>query len=279
MPITAPLGMIPIVRGGLGNQLFAVSAAYVASRLKDCPMYILDPPPLWSKHVKNGHKYEYELFKSFGTIVPGTFLMEDYARHALPSAFHPWDPNTTSPGTVFDDYYQYYPAIQEFEQEIRTLLLEQLPPPPIAIESESSAFLHIRRGDYKNLPNFHFLQPIAYYKKALELLQAASPQIKKVYVFSDEIEWAKQQPFFQDPLFSLVDIPDEVEALSAMAACKAGAICANSTFSWWGAFLGSYSQRRTVIVPSNRRWVRQQIFELHPPEWIQLDYEEDTLLS
>lgn len=51
-----------------------------------------------------------------------------------------------------------------------------------------------------------------------------------------------------------------------MSLCYSGAICANSTFSWWGAFLGAYSQRNPVFVPRN--WIREKIWNLFPEEWI-----------
>ena len=54
-----------------------------------------------------------------------------------------------------------------------------------------------------------------------------------------------------------------------MSKCHAGAICANSSFSWWGAFLGAYEKRNLVFIP--RDWIRNcKVDCLFPDEWIKL---------
>jgi hypothetical protein len=70
-----------------------------------------------------------------------------------------------------------------------------------------------------------------------------------------------------------VDIQDELESLALMSLCRKGAICANSTFSWWGAFLGTYGERAPVYVPE--KWISDPpIVSLFPPEWIILKEKE-----
>jgi hypothetical protein len=54
-----------------------------------------------------------------------------------------------------------------------------------------------------------------------------------------------------------------------MSLCNSAAICANSTFSWWGAFLGAYEMRNPVIVP--KKWINEPYAEnLIPEEWIRI---------
>ena len=82
------------------------------------------------------------------------------------------------------------------------------------------------------------------------------------------IEWIKSQELFNDrTFFEPFECENELTSLSFMTLCKAGAICANSTFSWWGAFLGSYEKRSPIFVP--RKWMltHSQI-KLFPKEWI-----------
>ena len=100
----------------------------------------------------------------------------------------------------------------------------------------------------------------------------------KVFVFSDDIEWVKNQPFFNPPSatppdqtttpFVIIET-DEIETMAYMSLCRGGAICANSSFSWWGAFLGAHQTRSPVYVPRN--WMLEcQIDGLFPDEWNQI---------
>jgi hypothetical protein len=56
-----------------------------------------------------------------------------------------------------------------------------------------------------------------------------------------------------------------------MSLCTKAAICANSTFSWWGAYLGAYKFRNKVFVP--RDWIKQTQYDINllvPEEWIKI---------
>lgn len=134
---------------------------------------------------------------------------------------------------------------------------------------KNSAFLHIRHGDYLNLPYFHFIQPISYYSYCINELLRNKSDIEYIYVFSDDIEWVKSQELFSKKKFIIIDsCGDELEDITFMSLCKAGAICANSTFSWWGAFLGAYSERSKIFVP--KKWINlsHKIEDLFPKDWI-----------
>ena len=92
-------------------------------------------------------------------------------------------------------------------------------------------------------------------------------QVHQILVFSDDIEWVQSQDFFKNPLMKIMNLEDELDTLACMSLCKGGAICANSTFSWWGAFLGSYGERSPVFVPGH--WIgNEQPVKLFPDEWI-----------
>jgi hypothetical protein len=269
--LNAPPGIVPIVRGGIGNQMFVMAAGWVAATVKGCPLYILDPPPLPNKHNVHGLDYNATLFRAFETKVPPIFLLESYSRHA-PEGFDPWNPAAVEPGTVLDSYYQYYPALQPFEAELRALLLrglEGVSPDPRA------AFLHVRRGDYLQLPHFHYLQSIEYYEAAVKALDAlAEKALERIVIHTDDPDWVRAQPLFSsDPRFQIAAPANELEALAQMASCHGGAICANSSFSWWGAFLGAHGARAPVIVPSKKRWIAKPIAALFPDEWVELEVE------
>jgi Glycosyl transferase family 11 len=108
-----------------------------------------------------------------------------------------------------------------------------------------TAFLHVRRQDYVYLQHVHGMPTMDYYKEAIAQL----PEHVAIYVFSDDIEWC--QGTFRDRHFQFVTHTTKFEDLQLMKACK-HAIIANSSFSWWGAYLGDDQENRTVIAP--KQW-------------------------
>ena len=96
-------------------------------------------------------------------------------------------------------------------------------------------FLHIRMGDYKILPH-HQIDLASYYPEAIKHI----PQGSRVLLFCDDIrEYGNLfETFFAKLGVRVVsaDIPDELETLYIMSQCWGGAVVANSTFSWWGAY-------------------------------------------
>ncbi len=109
-----------------------------------------------------------------------------------------------------------------------------------------SCGIHVRRGDYVNHPSY-FNAHISYYRKAMGFIQDMFPEMKFT-LFSDDIPWCeaafKDIPF--DVYFNKGN--SEIQDLFFMSQCD-HFICSNSTFSWWGAFLGEKPGSQ-VIFPS-----------------------------
>tara|TARA_B100000686_G_scaffold31094_1_gene31959 strand:- start:1636 stop:2427 length:792 start_codon:yes stop_codon:yes gene_type:complete len=101
--------------------------------------------------------------------------------------------------------------------------------------------LHIRRTDYKANPN-HPLQPIEYYNSALDKL----PKDSSVVVFSDDYEWCENNEAFSDDRFAVSNNAADFD-LCLMTLCNYH-IIANSSYSWWGAWLGNSNK---IIAPKN----------------------------
>lgn len=266
-------GIIPEFVGGLGNQLFIAAAAFVVSKIKNIPLYLFFNPLSNNPHNKKHHNYNESVFRYFGTYVhldvTNKIVLEKlkYRKYVQRQAFEPWNPENVNQGSYLSGYFQYYPPIKLFENELRTIIIKGIQEYRNKIKVDSnSAFLHVRRGDYTTKADYHYLQPIEYYQKSVENLLALQTEIPKIYVISDDIDWVKQQDFFKKEIFELYENSDELETLALMSLCYGGAICANSTFSWWGAFLGAYSQRNPVFIPTN--WIREKIWNLFPEEWI-----------
>ena len=269
-------GIIPITLGGLGNQMFNMAAGYIAHRHTGSPLYICRLLADENVHNTSLHDYRKSVFKYLGKHIQYTHKDIDitatlngfsYDIQILPKAFQEWHPEEVKPNTIMSSYYQYYPAIQRFEHEIRDIYIRGLGEIRSKFPNYSkSAFLHVRRGDYLKYSDIHYIQPISYYEKALQRLMSMK-QVHQILVFSDDIEWVQSQDFFKNPLMKIMNLEDELDTLACMSLCKGGAICANSTFSWWGAFLGSYGERSPVFVPGH--WIgNEQPVKLFPDEWI-----------
>ena len=111
----------------------------------------------------------------------------------------------------------------------------------IAEGFENPVSLHVRRTDYlTNNANHHNLD-LSYYEEALKHFDD-----RQVIVFSDDPEWCKEQSLFSDDRFLVSESEDNKIDLCLMTFCTSH-IIANSSFSWWGAWLAN-SQK--VIAPS-----------------------------
>jgi hypothetical protein len=144
------------------------------------------------------------------------------------------------------------------------------------VQSEQSSIsLHIRRGNYANIESVnlvHGTMPISYYEDAINFFEGEIVN-PKFYVFSDDISWAKDNLKLKHPSV-FVDHNDDkcdYEDLRLMANCKHH-IIANSTFSWWGAYLNSNS---TKIVIGPKQWFsdvdkNKEAVDIIPKNWVKL---------
>lgn len=141
------------------------------------------------------------------------------------------------------------------------------------IEAENSVSLHIRRGDYVSNPSanaVHGTCDLNYYHRAIEII---NEKIENpiFFIFSDDIDWAKENLKLENTTY-FVDFNDastNYEDLKLMSTCKHN-IIANSSFSWWGAWLNS-NKSKTVIAPL--RWFKTDIHnskDIIPESWMKI---------
>jgi hypothetical protein len=121
--------------------------------------------------------------------------------------------------------------------------------------------VHVRRGDYalsrvRRSP----VLPLEYYEEAAELVLSADPATQFV-VFSDDIEWCRREFPLREAFYAEGN-PDWLD-LTLMTRCDHH-ICANSTFSWWGAFLSSDP---SPIIPWLVGVLPEAFRRIHPPHW------------
>lgn len=177
-------------------------------------------------------------------------------------------------------------ANEVYFAEIESILHQEFTPKRLSpsakalqehIQSTSdSVFLHIRRGDYLAQENWEYVKlGSAYYDTAIALMRArlTSPTF---FIFSDDLEWCKSELYtrlesLKGARLHFIGNNDQGNAISdlmAMAACQ-NAIIANSTFSFWGAYLID-NPAKLVIRPAQYTW-RGDSPLCYPESWCKLD--------
>jgi hypothetical protein len=172
-------------------------------------------------------------------------------------------------------YWQSYKYFHSSEKLIRSNFVfknrKDIESTSIAkqIKSSESVSIHIRRGDYltgKNSESFGGICTEAYYTKAIELLNAQVPNAH-FYIFSDDKDWCLKQ--FDSDKFTVVEGfsgKDSWKDMFLMSLCK-HSIIANSSFSWWGMYLGN-QLNRVAVGPNkflNDELVHSKIQDFLPP--------------
>jgi hypothetical protein len=175
-------------------------------------------------------------------------------------------------------YVKGYFQTEKYFEEIRnTLLTEFVVNQKISFEtkriaklinaSKNSCSLHIRRGDYisdKKANSVHGTCDLDYYKKAIDCIHSSYLKVP-FFVFSDDISWTKENLSIENAVYvDVKSIPHE--DLYLMSLCTHN-ITANSSFSWWGAWLNQ-NQNKTVIAP--KKWFVDKENEVACKNWIQL---------
>ena len=162
----------------------------------------------------------------------------------------------------FQDFPSIKPVFPQVKREVVGHLSEMYK--DVNIDKKSSAFIHVRRGDYTKEAGGMYALDINYYNSGLEELNK-SDSIKIIYIFSDDIAWCKQQVWNTTKHIEYIDEPDEMKVLYMMSQCEGGAVISNSTFSSWGAMLGPYMSSDIIVYPS--KWLFNGNLSL-PTEWI-----------
>jgi len=141
------------------------------------------------------------------------------------------------------------------------------------IAKTNAVSLHVRRGDYvaeRDVNAIHGTCSLAYYRDAIRLIEerVANPHF---FIFSDDLDWTRNNLQLAHSM-TLVefDVPESAAVeMQLMSLCRHH-IIANSTFSWWGAWLNR-SQHKIVVAP--RQWFQdasRDVRDLYPDNWIVL---------
>lgn len=296
------MNIIVNVRGGLGNQMFQYAFAYGVSKKINQPfeLDISDFDTYWHPYKPNTYwnLYQLDAFKmearltSHKTkpkkrnlvnrtvkilkIIKRKFLTKNYYQEPH---YH-FDKNvfTVKNNTYFMGYWQSEDYFKEYREELlkefalKAPLQEKSQQYKKDILSNNAVSLHIRRGDYLTGvgSNFYNIYDLGYYQKAVKHITQHIPEVC-FYIFSDDLAWVKDNlAFIKNKIFIESDknIPD-YEEMYLMSLCKHN-IIANSSFSWWGAWL---NQNNEKIVIAPQKWCNDSLHDtinLIPNDWIKL---------
>jgi hypothetical protein len=230
------------LQGGLGNQLFQLAAIQSFAKDSGKQFYVdsLNSP----RTVHSNEQYFDSIFKEFKTdfkdiksqitLVENSNLKEEYWVHKVKQYN----------SVALLGYFQHYKYFEHYKHEFikklsfNTIILDKYP------DISNKVFIHIRGGDYLKIWQM-FVDLRNYYKDAINQFKG-----EKFVVFTNDKNYSKQ--FLNDIDYEYID-ENEVDTLYLMSKCK-GCICANSSFSWWGAYL---NPDRKITMPSkwfNASW-------------------------
>jgi hypothetical protein len=272
------------LQGGIGNQLFQYAAAYALSRRLGCPL-AMDLSIYEKEKVR---RYALDQFNIPQRIVPPPFLrtgspvmqraMAAFGLRPFLTYREPhcqYDPRflNLSPPVQIRGYFQseryFAPVASELRGQMKLAVPLSEPAMKVAREIAASRMpisIHARRGDY--LLSEGQALDIAYFQQAYSIMNALVAKQATYFVFSDDYEYAEAGfEFLPDRVIVRGDPHRAWEDLVLMSQCRHHVI-ANSSFSWWGAWLNSSSDKR-VIGP--RRWFAESIatrynpIDLYPP--------------
>ena len=254
--------------GQLGNQMFQYAALRGIAKHKGYDFGIPDHDELIVDAL--GNRLRIELYVPFdlpylknkGVTSSGQVAQERFFE------FDEQLFDELPDGVSIAGYFQ----TEKYFSHIRDEILEDFSFKDNIMEECSSAYelcsesvaLHIRRGDFLiNSGNHHNLS-LDWYEKALKEFD----EDRQVVIFSDDTKWCKEQPLFASDRFLVCETNSPYHDLHLMTKCK-DFIIANSTFSWWGAWLCENENKKVVAPsvwfgPNNKH---HNIKDLFPETW------------
>jgi len=181
-----------------------------------------------------------------------------------------------------NSYLRGFWQSESYFADIRETLLEELNPlaaPSVkdlavieAMHRPASVSLHVRRGDYVSLSSaaaFHGLCGLDYYNRAVDYI-AERVESLNVFIFSDDPQWVRENLKLRFPVY-YIDHNNSANAfqdLRLMSYCMHHVI-ANSSFSWWGAWLAKF-EKKIVVSPSKWFQVERPTPDLLPTDWVRV---------
>lgn len=282
--------------GGLGNQMFQYAFALALKQKHKNEQVLIDTEHFNGYHLHNGFELEKVFYTSaidvanwkqisrVSRYVPNHKLSR-IVRHFLPlrkSEFidNIYEFNPAALEQKGDIYYEGYWQAYKYFEECKNIIKKQfvfrdIDETNLAISEEmmnfNSVSIHIRRGDYVNAKDFKNICTLDYYKHAIQLLKQSGKQYV-FYIFSNDLEWCYEnlKYLLQGHEIKFIEGNNGLNSykdMYLMSSCK-NMILANSSFSWWAAFLNR-NANPIILIPT--RWVNStECMDIAPNEWIRV---------
>lgn len=287
---------VVIISGGLGNQM-SQYAFYLAKKRHDRKVRVIFNPA--SANIHNGSELAEDFGIEYGNGVIDKALSFLYKYYDGIPKLRKYFSRLLRVKSVYEDRsYDYNPALlvgrhrfgitffmggwhsekyfKDFEDDVRRLYTFKLPNDDVEFsrmeksikDNPASVSVHVRRGDYINHPDFWGIADEDYYRKAIEKIRSKMVN-PTFYVFSNDLEWSHRFFQSQNVNYTIVNVGGGKKSyldMYLMSLCRAH-INANSTFSWWGAWL---SAEDSITICPDKFMNNVTTKDIYPERWIRI---------
>jgi hypothetical protein len=275
------------LQGGLGNQLFQIYTTIAHAELTNS-RFFFSPIRELKGSVTDRHTYWDTFLTSLRPFLLDPELIDKGNLVIVREkgfTYNPLSINNLSKIRILSGYFQSYKYFDSYFQTINRLLKIDTLKVDLTnkylklVNEDKPISMHFRLGDYKRLPNHYVILNAEYYKAALRCILEKNAETIVLYFCEDpdleEVDIMIQniKAEFPDLTFLRADPGlEDWEQLILMSLCKHN-IIANSTFSWWGAYLNT-NREKIVVCPLT--WFGPKLQQSHdlkdlfPESWIKM---------
>ncbi len=284
--------IISKINGGLGNQMFQYAAGKALAQVKNTFLK-LDVSQFDREKLRSFDLLAFDTNIMFATRSEIDNLLPSHNFEKALQYFSPYNKRTyyreksfsfnntflkLGKNVYLKGYFQsekYFSSEKDIirnEFIFKPNLISHLSSLVYQLKNFNSISIHVRRGDFSKDPEiaeYHGTLEKDYYNKAIDLLRSKLSD-PVFYFFSDDINWVKENLTYPNSVFVSDNITkNHFEDMYLMSQCRHN-IIANSSFSWWGAWLNS-NPDKIVIAPE--KWFNEgpkDTQDIVPEEWIKI---------
>lgn len=236
------------ITGRLGNQLWSIASTIGIANKHKVPYYFPD----WHFQRYFDHPLPYERHLETSKLRTYTETTPYYEDINLDLNYD-WD---------LKGYFQSYKYFDNCKDEIKYYFYSHLYDWKEEVKYNTCA-VHIRRGDYISLQDIHPLMDLDYYRDAMKLF----PSDTLFTIFSDDLKWVNEH-FKGNNVYVLDGSHEPALDFLSMTYRFRHIITANSSYSWWAAYLKPFEDK---IIVAPKTWVRtEKLDDRVPAEWTRI---------